>query len=219
MKIGVIHATVNAVSPLMEAFGKAAPDVRVLNFVNENLLAMANEKGMVDDIALRAFARTAFEAADAGVDGIIVACSVYCKFVPLIQNFISVPVIAIDRPMIERALNCGNKIGVVATTALAAPAARKQLEQGALEMGKTIIVEEAVVTEAMTALRKGNLELHNKIIADACRNLDGKGCDCIILCQITMACAADAVDGINARILTSPEEGVRKMLELQKRIS
>lgn len=213
MKIGVIHATTNAVAPLMEEFGKAKEPVQILNYVNENLLCVVNERG-VDSEALRMFARLVFEVAEAGVDGILVACSVFCRYIPLVRPFVNVPMIGIDRPMLERAVRCGRRLGVVATTATAAPVSRVQLEEIAKDLGKEISVEEEIITEAMTELRKGNTEKHNAIIADACHRLEGKGCDTILLCQITMACAAESILLKNAELLTSPAEGVREILQL-----
>ncbi len=213
MKIGVIHATANAVAPLMEEFGKAEEPVQILNYVNENLLLTVNEHG-VDSKALRMFARLVFEVAEAGVDGILVACSVFCRYIPFVRPFVTVPVIGIDRPMLEKAVRCGHRLGVVATTATAAPVSRGQLEEIAKNLGKEISVEEEIITEAMTQLRNRNTEKHNAIIADACHRLEEKGCDTILLCQITMACAAESISLKKAELLTSPAEGVREILRL-----
>ena len=48
MRIGLIHATINAVAPVMECAQKIYPDMTILNFVNENLLDHANKVGGVD---------------------------------------------------------------------------------------------------------------------------------------------------------------------------
>lgn len=217
MKIAVIHATMNAVSPLMKEFEKADASVQVINYVNENLLLTVNEEKNVTRKALRMFANLVFAAAETDVAGILVACSVYCKYVPLLEPFLSIPVVAIDRPMLEKAVSDGEKIGIVATTAMAAPTAKIQMEKLAKEQGKTIRTEEKIVTEAMKELKKGNVQRHNQLIKEACVNLEKKGCDTILLCQITMASAVGEMKECKAEVLTSPTEGVRKILQLCKK--
>ena len=214
MKVGIIHATMNAVQPMVQAFSELEPQVSVLNFVNEGLLSRANQVGKVDEKGLREFAKLVFQAVDAGVDGIIVACSVYCPFVPIIKNFVEIPMIAVDRSMILQAVECGNKIGIIATTAPSAPSAKRQIEKMANDKGKKISTEIEIVTEGMAELKKGNIEKHNQIVRMAAERLIQKNCDVIVLSQITMACAAGDMKDLNAKILTSPSEGVKSIMKL-----
>ncbi len=214
MKIGVIHATMNAVEPLMAVFKKNAPETTVLNFLNENLLFRANAVGGADYKGLRAFTKLVFEAVDAEVDGIIVACSVFCPFVPLMRNFTDIPMIAIDNPMLERAVNEGKKIGILATTAPSAPSAKRQLEKMAAEENKTLEFDMEIITDAMVALKAGDVEKHNEIIAEAGKRLVERGCDTLVLSQITMACAAEKMKNFGVNVLSSPEEGYKKIVEM-----
>ena len=57
MRIGVIHATLNAVEPLVRALKEADSNIEVCNYVNEELLFHANQAGGVDDWGLRNFYR------------------------------------------------------------------------------------------------------------------------------------------------------------------
>ena len=41
-----------------------------------------------------------------------------------------------------------------------------------------------------------------------------KGCDCIVLAQITMACAAEGMKDLGVPVLTSPMEGVKAIVSL-----
>lgn len=214
IKIGVIHATCSAVEPLNRAAAKLDRDITVLNFVNENLLFRANQVGGADKQGLRTFARTFFAAADAGVDGIIVACSVYTPYVELMKNFVDIPVIGIDSPMLHAAADIGGKIGIIATTASSGPSAQRQLEKIAEAAGKSLRFQVAVNTEGMTQLKAGNIDAHNQIILREGEKLAADGCSCIVLAQITMACAADVMGGLGVPVLTSPLEGMKKILSL-----
>ena len=218
-KIGVIHATCSAVAPLNDAASKHKEDIVLLNFVNENLLYRANQVSGADEFGLRSFTRSVFEAIDAGVDGIIIACSVYTPYVSLMQSFCSIPIIGIDNPMLKSAVDFGGKIGVIATTASSGPSAKRQLLKMAGEMNKKIDIEVSVKTAGMEQLKMGNIDNHNKIIYDAGKELVDKGCSCIVLAQITMACAAEGMGDLGIPILTSPSEGISAIISLIQNVN
>lgn len=213
-KIGVIHATCAAVEPLNETAEELGNNISLLNFVNENLLLRANLIGGIDKYGLRSFARIFFEAADAGVDGIIVACSVYTPYVDLFRQFVDVPVIGIDSPMLTSAVEKGAKIGIVATTAASGPSAQKQMEKIAASLDKNVDFEIEIVTEAMSALKDNDVALHNRLVYDAGKRLADNGCDIIVLAQISTACAAKSMEDLNVPVLTSPAEGLREIMKL-----
>ena len=217
MKIGVIHANTSAVDPLREAFLKADPEITLVNFCNEELLQIVDQKGYVTKEALRMFAKTVFAAADAGVDGIMIACSVYCSYAGLMQNFLSVPIIAVDAPAVKKAVLHGGKIGILATTASSAPACRGKLEKEAEEAKKTgkdkkLEYEEGIVTEAMDALKAGNGQEHDRLLRLKSEELVSKGCTSLFLSQITMARAADCLGNLGVLVLSTPDEGVRELI-------
>ena len=213
MKIGVIHANISAVAPLEEAFKRVDPEITVVNFCNEELLQIVEQEGRVTKKALRMFARTVFAAADSGVDGIMIACSVYCSYADLMQNFLSVPIIAVDAPAVQIAVSKGGKIGILATTASSAPACRSKLQKEAERTGQILDYEEGIVTEAMTALKEGNLQEHDRLVGLKAEELVKKGCTSLFLSQITMARAADSLKDLGVLVLSTPEEGVKKLVK------
>jgi aspartate/glutamate racemase len=224
VRIAIIHATANAVQPLMDGFKKAAAkDAVVLNFVNEYMLERANTLGRVDGKALRIFTQLVFSAMEAEPDILVVACSVYFPYVPLLESFLSVPVIAVDTPMLEAAVGNGNKIGLIVTTLPTAAATEKRLLQLAGKNAKQIEIFIEAVPEAMKLLSAGDVKGHNAAVAEAGERLVGKGCDTIVLCQITTACAADGMRHLKAAVLNSIDTGVERVFQLigckdQKRI-
>ncbi|XXM71402.1 aspartate/glutamate racemase family protein [Lysinibacillus sphaericus] len=217
MKIGIIHATCNAVPPLNAAFKRLAPEVTVLNFVDENIQYHANRINGIDDKSFRDFVHLAGKAQEAGVDAIIVACTVLTPVVDSVKPFISVPIFAVDRPMLEKAVTHYTKIGVVATTAPSGPATKAQLEKLAGEWGKEIEVDTEITTQAMTELKAGNEEEHNQLNRLAAAELQKRGCEAIILAQITQACAEDETGTLGLPVLASPKEAVKAVLSALER--
>lgn len=218
MKIGVIHATNAAVRPLEEYGKRLYPDIEFVNYVDETLLDYVNERGEVSEQGLRAFMKLLLTAAEDNPAGILIACSVYCQYRELFSQFVEVPFVAIDEPMIEEALGKGHRIGIVATTKAALPVTRRQiLEKAAIEKEKTyeVYIEESFAEGAMDALRAGNVVLHDRKVAEAAKHLLEKKCDVVVLCQISMARAVEAIDTEMAkRVLTSPETGLGRLVEM-----
>jgi Asp/Glu/hydantoin racemase len=214
MKIGVIHATCNAVPPLNDAFKALAPDVTVFNFVDEHLQYYANQIQGIDDKVHRDFVNMAITAQEAGVDAIIVACTVLTPIVDVVKPFITVPIIAVDRPMLDLAVNNYKKIGVVATNAPSGPATKAQLKKIAKEFGKEIEVDTEINTQAMTELKAGNEEEHNRLNFLAAEQLKNRGCEVIILAQITQASAESKTKALGLPVLASPKEAVKEVLKL-----
>lgn len=212
IKIGVIHATYSAIEPLNQAAAKYREDVKLLNFVNENLLYRANQIGGADKQGLRSFTRLFFEAADAGMDGIIVACSVYTPFVEQMRKFVDIPVIGIDKPMLVSAVENGNKIGIIATTAASGPSAQRQMEKIAEHIGKDVSYEIEIDINAMTELKSGNIGEHDRLILEAGKRLVNQKCDCIVLAQITMARAVEQMLELGVPVLSSPMEGIKAII-------
>jgi Asp/Glu/hydantoin racemase len=214
MKIGIIHATSNAVAPLNNAFKELAPDVIVFNFVDEHLQYYANQIKGIDDKVHRDFVNMAITAQEAGVDAIIVACTVLTPIVDVVKPFITVPIIAVDRPMLEMAVTNYKKIGVVATNAPSGPATKAQLERIAKKLGKEVEVDTQIDTQAMTELKAGNEEEHNRLNCLAAEQLVKRGCEVIILAQITQASAEDETKTLGIPVLTSPKEAVKAVLNV-----
>ncbi|WGG46447.1 aspartate/glutamate racemase family protein [Rossellomorea sp. DA94] len=212
MKIGIIHATCNAVPPLNAAFNQLAPEVTVLNFVDENIQYHANQMNGIDDKSFRDFVHLATKAQEAGVDAIIVACTVLTPVVDAVKPFISVPIFAVDRPMLEKAVTHYTKIGVVATTAPSGPATKAQLEKLAKEWGREVEVETEIITQAMTELKAGHEVEHNHLNRLAAAELQKRGCEAIILAQITQACAEVEASTLGIPVLTSPKEAVKAVI-------
>ncbi|MFC4354279.1 aspartate/glutamate racemase family protein [Chryseomicrobium palamuruense] len=217
MRIGIIHATPNAVQPLNEAFSQLAPDFTIFNFVDEYLQYYANQINGIDETVYQEFVRLAVRAQQAQVDFIVVACTVLTPIVDVVKPFVNIPVIAVDRPMLEAAVSGYEKIGIVATNAPSGPATREQLIQLAKELNKEINVFVEIDVEAMKQLKLGNINEHNTLNALAAQKLKEKGAECIILAQVTQASAEETVKQFtNLKVLTSPKEAVKKILSNHK---
>lgn len=120
-RIGLIHATLNSVQPILEAFREHAPEATVLHFMDEALISELNEFGTVTPSMLRRLLHVVEKADESRVDGILLTCSSFTPYVPLIRNFFETPIQSADYSMLEQAVDSGERIAVIATVEKAGP--------------------------------------------------------------------------------------------------
>ena len=211
-KVGLIHATMNSVQPILEAFHMHAPEVTLVNFMDESLIYELNERGTVTKDMKRRLLDLAGKAAASGVDGILLTCSSFTPVVEEISHLFECPILSADLSMLEKAVEMGSRIGVIATVPAAGPTTTALLEGIAQERRKDIHINTVVIAEAFTELRKGNQEKHDDLIHRKVQALS-IDCDVILFAQFSMARAIRTLDVATKPILTSPEISVKSIIE------
>lgn len=214
-KVAMVHAASGAIVPMQEAFQRLAPDLKTDSFLDEGMLAEVNKHGGVEPSDLRRFLRLFMRAAESDCDCILICCSIFCSYLSIAKQLTEKPVVAITTPMLERALTYGGRIGIVATTPTSGPHTARQIET-LMPPGETREFEIESVPDAIAALRRGEYDLHDKLVHKAVTRLNEKGCSVIVLSQITIARAKYGIHDSVAPLLTSPEEGVRRILGLME---
>lgn len=218
LKIGVIHAALGSAPPLSAAIRRTVPAAQVINFVNEEMLQYVNRNDGVDARAMRMFAEQVFHAEEAGVDIIVVACNVFAPRIDDMLPFITVPILAVDRPMQKRAAAIGGKIGVMGTNNSAFPACCSGIRKAAGDLGvQAPVFVDGTVAEAAQMLVKGDTESFDRVLTEKALQLVSEGCIAIVLSQVTMARAKEAMEkaGIDVPILTSPDECAERIREMR----
>ena len=217
VRVGAIHAAIGSVAPLVQAIREVSPDIKVVNFVNEEMLQYVNRHGSVDSCAMRMFAKQVFHAQESGVDAIVIACNIFAARVDTVRPFVSVPLLTVDSAMQEKAAAIGGRIGVMGTNTSAFPACcsgiRRAAESAGLPMPEVV---DGTVVEAAEKLVRGDTETFDRLLTERALALVSEGCDAIVLAQVTMARAKAAMEkaGIDVPILTSPEECAKRVAAL-----
>ena len=216
MRIAIVHATMNSYKPLIDGLTKClSKDDVVLHFINEYLIDRATAAGKVDAKALQVFTQLMLSAVEAEPDIIVVGCSMYFPYLPLIESFVTVPIMPIDEPMLELAIEKGKKIGLVVTTAPTIAGTEKRLKRIAEKSGKTVEILGEAASQAFALLTAGDVEGHNADVLQAGEKLVKQGCDILLLCQISMACAAADVQRLGVPVLNSVDTGVQRILQIK----
>jgi hypothetical protein len=141
------------------------------------------------------------------------SCSAFGPAIEQAKRELDVPVLKPNEAMFEAALSRGDNIAMIATfrPAQASMEAEFSDEAGRLAPGARITTR--VVEPAMDALRAGDADTHNRMVAEAAETLSAY--DAIVLAHFSTARAAEAVRRVTPLpVLTSPDAAVDKLRRL-----
>jgi hypothetical protein len=147
------------------------------------------------------------------VDGILFTCSAFGTAIETAAAQLDVPVLKPNEAMFEVAIGSGRNHAMIATFAPALATMEAEFAEEAGRLASDATLTSFVVEAAMTALRGGDAETHNSLVAHKARQL--AGFDTILLAHFSTSRAAAAVRAIvDVPVLTSPEAAVAKLRRL-----
>src|SRR5215470_4852358 len=114
-RLGLIHTSATLV-PIFQQLCKAKlPGVETFNIVDDSLIKDVIRRGELTPKTARRVVEHVASAENAGADYILVTCSSIGRAVETAASLASVPVLRVDQPMADQAIQSANKIGVLAT--------------------------------------------------------------------------------------------------------
>jgi aspartate/glutamate racemase len=172
------------------------PGVHLINTGNEAMQlnfmeAYHNNQPTPPQSNIDAMARYAVDLVQlADVDAILITCSTMNRSYPQVSKAVEqygVPVMQIDRPMMERAVNHGGKVLVVATHGPTVKSTQALLQETANELGKSIEFSGLHTEKPWERLALFDIRGHNEELATAVRaHLKEEKIDCVVFAQLSM---------------------------------
>lgn len=209
--LALVH-TSPTLSPLFnELTQRLVPGVRVLHFVDESLIKNTIAAGKLERPTMRRVIQLIGSSFDAGADVALVTCSSIGPAIDIAAQLYDQPVLRVDRPMAEKALSIGSRIGVLATLPTTLKPTADLVRNVAAEQGKAIEIVEHLCEGAFDAVMAGDGATHDRIVGEALTEAM-KGVDAIVLAQASMArVLATLPEGaVAAPVFSSPELGVTR---------
>jgi maleate cis-trans isomerase len=214
VRIGLIHATPIAMEPVAKAFQRLWPQATCTNLLEDALSLDLEREGIITPAIMERIFSLADYVHRTGADGILFTCSAFGDAISAAAKRMAIPVLRPNEAMFEAALARGERIGMLATFAPSVEEMEREFNAMARERGMSVRLRTLCVPEAIAALRTGDVESHNKLLAEAA--IEFMSYDCVMLAHFSTARAVDNVASVlGFEPLTSPESAVRK---LQKEI-
>lgn len=202
--LGLIHTSATLVPVFAQLCQAKLPQVDTFNIVDDNLVPAIGAQGLTPAIGRRV-ANYLASAESAGADYILVTCSSIGPAVEAAAPQIRVPVLRVDLPMADRAVQTGRRIGVIATLTTTLKPTADLIRRRAAEAGRPIELTSRLCEGAFEALMGGGAAKHDAMIVAALKELAAE-VDVIVLAQASMARVIDKLPAADRRvpILASP---------------
>jgi len=186
-KLGIIHAALITTRAVQKFIDEIIPEVEVVHWVDDTIqnTNFACEPGVIPKENYAKFVQGALSQQRYGVDLILLACSTFNRAVENARTMVDTPMLQIDRPMMDLAVQNGSRIGLLATVPTTVPASERLLRLAAQEAGKEITVHTRLCSEAFKVLKAGNPEKHNDMLLAEIDNLSSQ-VDAIVMAQVSM---------------------------------
>ena len=214
--MGIIHTSATLV-PIFQDLVKeylGDKDLKVFNIVDDSLIKNTIERNKLTPDTARRVVDYVGSAEKAGADYILVTCSSIGAAVEASEPLTSIPVLRVDRPMVDKAIAEGKKIGVVATLPTTLEPTCDLVRRRAIQFGKEIELISKLCEGAFEALMEDNAEEHDTKVAEALKQLSEK-VDVILLAQASMARVVGQLSEADKKvpILASPPVAMEYLAE------
>ncbi|MDF0580050.1 aspartate/glutamate racemase family protein [Bradyrhizobium yuanmingense] len=208
-RIALIHALKHSIAPIEAAFAQAWPEARLMNLLDDSLSADLARDGQLNDAMTKRFLALGDYAAGTGADAILFTCSAFGPCIEAVARaHAPMPVLKPNEAMIERAVTMGRRIGLLSTFP-------PTLASMPPEFPASVEVVPKLAEGALTALDRGDRDTHDRLIAEASKDL--RNCDVIALAQFSIAATAPLVAEATGRpVVTTPDSAVEKLMRLLK---
>jgi Asp/Glu/hydantoin racemase len=203
--LGLIHTSATLVPVFAELCSKYLPNVKVFNIVDDSLIKNTIACGELTKSTSKRVVNYAASAEEAGADFILYTCSSIGPAVEAAAALTGVPVLRVDQPMADKAVQSGKRIGVIATLSTTLEPTTDLVRRRAIVANKEIELKSVLCEGAFEALMSGDAATHDKKVGDALKQLT-KEVDVIVLAQASMGRVVDTLDEAEKKIpiLASP---------------
>ncbi|HHY85599.1 MAG TPA: Asp/Glu/hydantoin racemase [Verrucomicrobia bacterium] len=219
-KLGIIHAALITTRAVQKYIDEIIPEVEVIHWVDDTIqnTNFACEPGIIPKKNYAKYVQAALSQQEYGVDLILLACSTFNQAVEVARPIIDTPMLQIDRPMMDLAVQQGRRIGLLATVPTTVPSSERLLRLAAEEAGRKIRVKLRLCSEAFQVLKAGDTEKHNAMLLEEIDKLS-REVDAIVLAQVSMTALEPRLGNTRVPVYNSGRtafERVRRILESSK---
>jgi len=214
-KLGIIHAALITTRAVQKYIDEIVPEVEVVHWVDDTIqnTNFACEPGVIPRKNYAKFVQAALSQQEYGADLILLACSTFNRAVEFARPMIDTPLLQIDRPMMDLAVQDGRRIGLLATVPTTVPSSERLLRTAAEEAGKKIEIKTRLCSEAFKVLKAGNPDRHNDMLLEEIDALSGE-VDAIVMAQLSMSALEPRLTRTKVPVYNSGRTAFLKIREI-----
>jgi Asp/Glu/hydantoin racemase len=201
--IGVIHSTRVVIDPVHNAIVAHCQDIDPLHVLDEGLLRALKREGQITPEITDWMTGMVRSVEKQGAELAVVSCSSLSPCVNAIREAVNIPVLKIDEPMMEWAVQYAETIGLVMTNPTTEQPSKLLIHEVSQRLAKPVHVISRLCSEAFWKLNAGDIQGHDDEVIRAVHELL-TGVDVVILAQISIARILDKLDkDLKSKVLSS----------------
>jgi len=201
--IGLVHTTRLVVEPLHRVIAGEVPGADICHLLDEGILRRLAAVGSITPEIVNWLAGMVTSVQSAGAACAVVSCSSLSPCVDEVRKRVNIPVIKVDEPMMEYALNQGKRIGLVMTNPTTEAPSTLLFNAVAARLGKDGMLVPTLCPDAFARLTAGDVAGHDALVLAAIDELLERA-DLVMLAQISIARVKQQIDPSRAgRVLSS----------------
>lgn len=214
-KIVYLHTVPALVGLFNELSKELLVAVEPIHIADELLLKLVLAQGGLSPFIFQRVAEHVIAAERAGASVVQCTCSSISPCVDAAQPLVGIPVLKIDQPMVDQALQLGKRIGIAATAPTTLQPTTELVRQRANLHRIAVEIEARLCEGAYQALFSGDMQTHDEIVRQNLRDLMTRN-DVVILAQASMARVADTLAPEEQRvpILSSPRLAIEHLKQV-----
>lgn len=189
------------------------PGVRVEFITDSTLLPDVRAAGGPTQAVIDRMTLYARAAEISGADLIVNSCSTVGEVADIYAKAVSIPVMKVDKPMAEKAVELGSNIALIATVETTLGPSQRLIESIGRLQGKEMHCTRFLQNDAWNALQAGHPEEQNRILLAAIRELDKQGFDAIVMAQVSMRSLLPELGDMKTPVLCSFYSGYSAVAE------
>ncbi|MBN1868462.1 Asp/Glu/hydantoin racemase [Candidatus Sumerlaeota bacterium] len=214
-RFALLHTSATLAPIFKSLCDELIPGADFFHMVDESLIQNTIRAGRLTPATAQRVVRHLAAAEQAGAEVAMVTCSSIGPAVDGAQPFLGIPALRVDRPMADKAVTIGRRVGVLATLNTTLEPTASLIVRRAEAAGKEIDLQDRLCEGAFDAFLAGDMAKHDAMVREGLKDLGGR-VDLIVLAQVSMARVADSLDESEkpVPILTSPRLGVEYLAQM-----
>lgn len=184
--IALHHTAPFLVDVFKALLAERLPRVENFHMVDESLVKEAQRQGGLTPEILRRVRIETELARDAGADLVLYTCATISPAADTLRTEFSIPLLKIDEPAAERAVQFGERILLICTSKTAIDGVKSVIEDKAVAASRRVTVTTHVEHEAYALRRNGDKKGHDRCVVDGAMKLP-RDYDVLVLGQASMA--------------------------------
>lgn len=212
--VGAIHSGATSMAPVLEkAMQPLFSEFRLINIIDDSLIHTVIKDGKVTEKTVHRVVDLAEALVLAGADVVVDTCSSIGEATEIADRILEKPIVRIDQGMVNEAVSCYNKIGVLASLSTTLLPTVDCVNKTASRQGKTVQIAYKVADGAFQKWIEGDPAAHDDLCVEAAKSLGDV--EVILLAQASMMRVQERIAAETGKmVISSPDYCARQLREM-----